>query len=94
MDDVEAVDVAVAGPAEVDELTVCGVATPTGSGRTRKSLLSNLNVWPVVVVVEAQLGRVAGEDEVLAVVVGDERFLGRSLNVFSTLLVSFSCQYW
>ena len=74
--DVEAVDVPVAGPAEVDARRPRAAAkTPTGSGRTRKSFVSNLKLGLVAVVVEADLRRVAGPDEVLPVVVGDDRVL-------------------
>ena len=68
-------DVAVAGPAEVGDVDLVRLEDADRVGADQEAVLVELERRRVVVVVQADLRRVAGEDEVLAVVVGEDQVL-------------------
>ena len=70
-----AVDVPVARPAKVDHIEFMGLEDAHRVGPDQEAVRVEVLRGVVVVVVKADLGRVAGEEEVLAVVVGDEDVL-------------------
>ena len=67
--------VAVAGPAEVADVDRVRLEIADGVGADQEAVLVELERRRVVVVVQADLGRVAGKDEILAVVIGEEQVL-------------------
>ncbi len=75
MRDVEAVDVAVAREAEIGDFDAVRLEDPGGVRPHEESVAVEQRIRSVVVVMHAALQGVAGEDEVLAVVVRDEDVL-------------------
>ena len=73
--DVELVDVTVVGEPEVAGVHFVGLGEPDRIGTHEKTVLVVLDAGLVVVVMKARLHRMAGPDEVLAIVVGDEDVL-------------------
>ena len=65
--EVEAADVAVAGPAEVGDVDLVRLEDADRVGPHQEVVLVEVEARLVVVVVDADLRRVAGQDEVLAV---------------------------